>query len=174
MTVNEAAAPDLEAPWNSERRGSEGESSERTYPPRPFLAVSIAVFREGRVLLAARTRPPFKGLFSLPGGLVETGESLADAAVRELFEEVRVKAAIASFNRHVESIEWDASGKVLRHYVIASFVGEWLSGEGVPGPEASEIIWADPSRLGLLNCTPQTEAVVGSAQLLLRGQRQVL
>jgi ADP-ribose pyrophosphatase YjhB (NUDIX family) len=144
-------------------------SCERTYPTRPFLAVSIAVFREGRVLLAARTRPPFLGLFSLPGGLVETGESLTDAALRELFEEVQVKAEIAAFNRHVESIERDDSGKVLRHFVIASFAATWISGDGVPGPEASEILWAEPSLLALQNCTPQTEAVVESAHVLLQG-----
>jgi ADP-ribose pyrophosphatase YjhB (NUDIX family) len=162
MTSNEAPAPVIES---SSNRG-------RTYPLRPLLAVSIAVFREGRVLLAARTRPPFLGLFSLPGGLVETGESLTDAALRELFEEVQVKAEIAAFNRHVESIEREDTDKVLRHYVIASFAAKWISGEGVPGPEASEIIWAEPSRLRLLNCTPQTEEVVESAQRLLPGRRR--
>jgi ADP-ribose pyrophosphatase YjhB (NUDIX family) len=160
MTFNEVRSPANES----------SRSCERTYPPYPLLAVSVAVFREGRVLLAARTRPPFLGLLSLPGGLVETGESLTGAALRELLEEVQVKAEIAAFNRHVESIEWDDKGKVLRHYVIASFAAEWVSGEGSPGPEASEIVWAGPDHLGLLNCTPQTAEVVEAAQRLLRGQ----
>lgn len=144
------------------------EGAGRTYPPYPLLAVSIAVFRADRVLLARRTRPPYLGLFSLPGGLVETGETLAGAALRELFEEVRVEAQIVAFNRHVESIERDDFGKFLRHYVIASFVGRWVCGEGSTGPEASETVWVEPSRLGQLSCTPLTQDVVDAAHAIVR------
>ncbi len=138
----------------------------RLYPAYPFLAVSIAVFRAGKVLLATRTRPPFAGAFSLPGGLVETGESLAEAALRELDEEVAVKARIIGFNRHVESIERDAEGRIRRHFVIASFVGEWIAGDGAPGPEAGEILWAEPTQLAALPCTPHTADVVADAAVL--------
>ncbi|WP_164159402.1 NUDIX domain-containing protein, partial [Stenotrophomonas maltophilia] len=62
------------------------------YPPRPILAVSTAVIRGDRILLAQRARPPGRGLYSLPGGLVEIGETLAEAAARELMEEVAVEA----------------------------------------------------------------------------------
>jgi 8-oxo-dGTP diphosphatase len=139
----------------------------RLYPPYPFLAVSLAVFRAGQVLLASRTRPPFAGAFSLPGGLVETGETLQEAALRELREEVQVDARIVAFNQHVESIERDDAGKVLRHYVIASFVGEWIAGEGAPGPEASEIVWVEPDRIALLDCTPHIFDVVTAAEAAL-------
>jgi len=141
--------------------------SERMYPPYPMLAVSIAVFRAGRVLLATRTRPPYAGAFSLPGGLVEAGETLEEAALRELREEVRVEARIVGFNRHVEWIDRDGAGKVLRHYVIASFVGEWLAGAGEPGPEAGEIIWTAPASLPQFACTPHVAAVIASAEALL-------
>ena len=70
----------------------------RLYPPRPILAASVAVFRHGKVLLASRTAPPAQNLFSLPGGLVEVGEGLAEAALRELMEEVGVTARIVGFN----------------------------------------------------------------------------
>lgn len=142
--------------------------TERTYPPYPLLAVSIAVFRAGRVLLATRTRPPYAGAFSLPGGLVETGETLQEAALRELREEVQVEARIIGFNRHVEWIDRDDAGKVLRHYVIASFVSEWIAGVGEPGPEAGEIIWIAPQNLGRITCTPHVVAVIASAEALLR------
>lgn len=143
----------------------------RLYPSRPFLAVSIAVFRAGKVLLATRTRPPFAGAFSLPGGLVETGEALAEAALRELSEEVDVKARVIAFNRHVESIERDDAGRIKRHFVIASFVGEWIAGEGTPGLEAGEVIWAEPSRFSQLHCTPHTAEVVAGAALMLESDR---
>jgi ADP-ribose pyrophosphatase YjhB (NUDIX family) len=142
----------------------------RLYPPYPLLAVSLAVFRAGRVLLATRTRPPYAGEFSLPGGLVESGETLENAALRELREEVQVEARIVAFNRHVESIHRDRAGRILRHYVIASFVGEWLAGEGSPGPEAGEVVWASPSSLALLKCTPHVEATVAAAQTMLKAR----
>ncbi|WP_036255488.1 NUDIX hydrolase [Methylocapsa acidiphila] len=145
------------------------EARARAYPPFPMLAVSIAVFRAGRVLLATRMKPPYVGAFSLPGGLVETGETLQEAALRELREEVQVEARIIGFNRHVEWIDRDEAGKVSRHYVIASFVGEWIAGSGSPGPEAGEIVWAAPEELERLACTPYVDAVVASAHALANG-----
>lgn len=127
--------------------------SDRTYPRRPLLAASVAVIRDGRILLAARTRPPAEGLFSLPGGLVEPGETLEEAALRELGEEVGVAASIVGFNDHVEVIERDREGKVARHFVIASFVARWLSGEGMPSPEADRVIWARPAEIDALRAT---------------------
>lgn len=163
-------APLGPAPLGPAPLGDQPFEASRAYPSRPFLAVSIAVFRAGRVLLATRTRPPFAGAFSLPGGLVETGETLAETALRELREEVQVEARIIGFNRHVESIERDAAGAVERHYVIASFVGAWISGEGAPGPEAGEVLWAPPARLSELACTPQTAAVVEAAEAALKAR----
>jgi len=63
-------------------------TNDRLYPARPILAASVAVIRDGRILLAARGKPPSEGLFSLPGGMVDVGETLAEAALRELREEV--------------------------------------------------------------------------------------
>jgi ADP-ribose pyrophosphatase YjhB (NUDIX family) len=143
----------------------------RDYPAFPILAVSLAVFRAGKVLLATRMRPPFAGAFSLPGGVVESGETLWDAALRELREEVAVEARILAFNRHVESIETNEAGRIRRHFVIASFVGEWIAGEGTPGPEAGEIVWAEPSALTRLDCTPQTADVVARAASLFETRR---
>ncbi len=139
----------------------------RNYPGHSCLGVSIAVFRAGRVLLARRARPPFMGAFSLPGGLVEAGETLERAALRELREEVAVEARIVAFNQYVESIDRDGSGKIRHHYVIASFAGEWIAGEATPGPEATETIWTLPSSLKALDCTPHLIAVVEAADQLL-------
>ncbi|HEX3493928.1 MAG TPA: NUDIX hydrolase [Methylocella sp.] len=147
-------------------------SSERSYSQRPYLGVSVAVFRAGRVLLARRTKPPFAGAFSLPGGLVEVGETLEAAALRELHEEVRVNVHIVAFNRHLESIDRDSAGKIRHHYVIASFVGEWIAGEARPGPEAGEAVWVEPACLAGLDCTPQLVAVVEAAQRALNAHVQ--
>ncbi len=139
----------------------------RSYPARPILAASVAVFRDGRVLLAERVNPPAADCFSLPGGLVEVGESLEDAALRELLEETGVRAHIIGFNGHVEVIARDADDRVERHFVVASFVGEWIAGEGQASDEVRSVLWADPLRLDGLRLTPGLAPLLGRAALRL-------
>lgn len=119
-------------------------SDPRLYPARPVLAASVAVFRDGRVLIARRARAPMAGMWSLPGGGVEAGETMAQAALRELREEVGVEAEIVGFNTHVEAIDRDDEGRVRAHFVVASFVARWIAGEATTGPEASDVAWIDP------------------------------
>ena len=118
----------------------------RLHPSRPFIAVSLAVMRDGATLVARRARAPGEGLWSLPGGAVEVGETLREAAARETLEETGVVAEALAFVDHVEIVERDRDGAVRLHYVVAGFVGRWLSGEARPGPEASEVAWVDPLR----------------------------
>ena len=101
--------------------------NDRLFPARPILAVSAAVFRDGRVLIVRRARAPLIGHFSLPGGVVEIGETLAEAVARELMEEVGVSAEIIGFNRHLDAIAHEG-GRVRTHFVIASFVARWTGG----------------------------------------------
>jgi ADP-ribose pyrophosphatase YjhB (NUDIX family) len=137
----------------------------RDYPARPILCASAAVFRDGRVLLGARRQPPYDQIFSLPGGLVETGETLEAAALRELAEETGVRGEILAFNGWREVINHDGAGRVLRHYVIASFVARWLAGEGEPGEELGRLVWADAAQAAALPLTP------GLPDLLARAWR---
>jgi 8-oxo-dGTP diphosphatase len=139
----------------------------RFAPPHPILGVSIAVFRDGRVLLATRTKPPSDGVFSLPGGHVEAGEGLEAAALRELAEEVGIKARIVAFNRAVEMV---TQGQWRQHYVVLSYVGLWESGEARRGSEAGEILWAEPDELDRLRTSPYLRSVVESAREILRGK----
>jgi len=125
----------------------------RLYPDRPFLAASIAVVRAGKVLLAARTTLPDEQVFSLPGGIVEVGETLETAALRELVEETSVTAEIVGFNGFREVIDRDETGRFRRHFVIASFAARWLAGEGEPSAEAPEIIWTDLAEAATLPLT---------------------
>ncbi len=155
----------------ADRIRPDSESRERVLDPaRPVLAASIAVFREGLVLLAARGKPPMAGVFSLPGGVVERGETLAEAALRELREEVGVEAELLGFVTHVEVIDRDASGEPIRHFVIAAHAGRWLSGEPCTGPEALEIRWVNPACVGELRTTPHLADVVAKAAVIALGQ----
>jgi 8-oxo-dGTP diphosphatase len=146
-------------------------SDPRLYPDRPFMAASVAVFRDGKVLLASRTAPPAESLYSLPGGVVEAGELLAEAALRELFEEVAVKASIIGFVDHSEVVQRDAEGRVKRHFIIACFAATWLDGEGTTGPEAGHILWADPDQLGGIAMTKGLGPILKKAKAIaLAGQ----
>lgn len=138
-------------------------SSDRTYPARPMLGASVAVFRDGRCLVASRARPPAQGLFGLPGGLVETGETLAEAALRELREEVGVTAEIAGFAEHAEVIERDGEGRVMYHFVVCAHAARWVSGEPAASPEALEVRWVTRDELERLPTTSGLPGIVAAA-----------
>ena len=140
---------------------------DRLYPARPILAASIAVFRDGRVLLARRGRAPMAGVYSLPGGAVEVGETLREAALRELKEEVGVEADILAFVDHVEPIAREGD-RVRAHFVVAAFVGRWRRGEARAGPEAEDVAWIDPAAIGDYPTTPSLPAIVAKAAALER------
>ena len=140
----------------------------RLYPARPLLAASAACFRDGRVLLAARGRPPLDGLYSLPGGLVEPGETLAAAALRELREEVGVEAELIGFLAPVEVIERDPEGRVRLHMVVAAHAVRWVSGEPQTGPEARDVRWITQAEIDSLPTTPGLAAVLARAFALVR------
>lgn len=135
----------------------------RHYPTRPFLAASVAVFREGRVLLAQRATGAGIGLWSLPGGMVESGERLEDAALRELGEETGVRAELIGFVDHVQLIQHDEDGRVRSHATIAVYAARWQSGEGEASAEASAILWADPLALPDLPMTPGLKPIITAA-----------
>lgn len=139
-------------------------SDSRDYPARPILAASVAVFRDGRVLLGARRAGPYQDVFSLPGGLVEVGESLEQAALRELKEETGVVAEIVGFNGHVEIIQPDEARKVRRHFVIASFAARWVSGEGEAGEELGPLIWVEQAQIATLKTTPGLTSILERAR----------
>jgi 8-oxo-dGTP diphosphatase len=135
-------------------------SDSRAYPSRPFLAASCAVFRRGEVLLASRGRPPFLDVYTLPGGLVETGETLEEAALRELHEETGVRARILGLTGYSDVIVRDDDGRVKTHFLVVSFAGEWISGEGEPGEELPVMLWASPQKAASLTLTPNLAPIL--------------
>ena len=142
------------------------DQDDRLYPVRPILAVSTAVFREGLVLIAQRAQAPWRGAYSLPGGVVEVGETLETAAARELYEEVGVEADITHFVEHVEPISRDGE-RVRAHFVIAVFAARWRRGEPRPSAEVDAVLWADPLAIDDLPTTPELPRIVAKAAALV-------
>lgn len=142
---------------------------DRLFPARPILAASVAVFREGRVLIARRARAPLIGLYSLPGGVVEAGETLRAAALRELFEEVGLEADILGFIDHVEPIAYEG-GRPRTHFVIAAFAARWGAGEARTGEEIDAFAWIEPERIGEFATTPELPRLIAQAALINRSR----
>jgi ADP-ribose pyrophosphatase YjhB (NUDIX family) len=140
--------------------------SDRSRAARPALAASLACFRDGQVLIARRGRPPSRGLWSLPGGMVELGERAVEAATRELFEETGVRAQVVGLADVVEVIQRGAEGAVARHVAILAYAGHWISGEAIPGEEATEVAWVRPEALSDYEVTPGLAQVVERARSL--------
>ncbi len=82
-------------------------------------------------------------------------------------EETGVKAKLVGFNQYVETVTPPNASGISRHFIILSFVGIWTSGDGSPGPEAGEILWADPKQIALLKTSPYLIEVVTNAQKVL-------
>jgi 8-oxo-dGTP diphosphatase len=136
---------------------------------RPVLAASVAVFREGKVLLAQRGKAPGLGLYSLPGGRIEPGETMREGALRELREEVGLEAEILAFVDHVEHIERGENGVIRAHAVVAAFAGVWRGGEASLSDEASDVRWVDPFQPGDLPMTRGLPAILALAAHLVAG-----
>lgn len=135
----------------------------------PRLAASLACFRDGAVLIARRGREPNRGLWSLPGGGVEFGETGAEAAIREFREETGAGAEAVGLADVVEVILRDEAGAASRHAVILAFAGRLVSGEPGPTEEAEEVAWVAPRDLGGYATTPGLAAVVAKAACLVDG-----
>lgn len=133
-------------------------------PSHPQLAVSAAIFRDGKVLLVRRARSPAKGFYSLPGGRVEFGETLHAAVHREVDEETALKIEIAGLAGWREVVPAADGGG---HYLIMSFAARWISGEPDLNDELDDFMWRAPDALGDLQLTGGLQEIIRSARDLL-------
>ena len=143
----------------------------RTYPATPILAVSAAIIRDGKVLIVRRARSPAGGLYTLPGGGVEVGETLIEAVVREVREETALTIEPVALAGYREAITRDGDGRVERHFVILPFAARWIAGEPMLNDELSEAMWLDPSEIAGLNATAGLAEIVANAMALLARAR---
>ena len=129
----------------------------------PRLGASACVWKDGKVLLIERAKPP-AGLWSLPGGHVEFGETALAAARRELLEETGISADLTEFAGLYEIIREKPS----LHYAIACYCGFWTSGEARASSDALASRWAYPSALDQIDFAPRIREAIARAQILLK------
>ena len=135
----------------------------RAYPNRPYLAVSAASLRDGKVLVVRRARNPALSLSTLPGGAVEIGETLLQAVTREVREETALEVEPVALAGQREVIARDAQGRVERHFVILCFAARWRSGEPVLNDELDDARWLDPAELAALRTTEGLAEIIAAA-----------
>ena len=135
----------------------------RAYPDRPYLAVSAAIIRDGRVLVARRARGPALGVWTMPGGVVEAGETLTEALKREIEEETAMTVEPVALAGHREVVVRDDDKRVSRHFVIMCFAARWVSGEPRLNEELAEARWLRPSELAGLKTTEGLAEIVAAA-----------
>jgi ADP-ribose pyrophosphatase YjhB (NUDIX family) len=138
--------------------------------PKPELAVSAAIFRDGKVLLVRRAGAPARGLWTLPGGRVEVGEKLVDAVTREVMEETRLTIDVIGLAGYRESILPEAVGDRGRHFVILPFAARWIAGDVALNDELDDSRWTPveatttlPTTDGLLEILRRAEKLLSSA-----------
>ncbi len=139
----------------------------RSYPRQPVVGVGVVVWLGERVLLVQRAKPPRQGQWSLPGGGLRLGESLRDAARRELREEAGLEVELGEIVASLDLIEHDAEGRVRYHYVLIDFVAEAKAEALCPGDDAADARWFEPAALAALALWEETRKVIA-----LAGQRR--
>jgi 8-oxo-dGTP diphosphatase len=143
--------------------GKEG----RRYPEHPIIGVLAVVVRGDRALVVRRANPPMAGRWGFPGGVLELGETVAQGAMRELFEETGVIAEAAGPLTVIDTIDRDEEGRVRYHYTLVAVIGHWRSGEGAPGDDADEVAWL--SRADIIDRNlPTAPALLPLIDLALR------
>jgi 8-oxo-dGTP diphosphatase len=135
----------------------------REYPDRPFLGVGAIIVRDDRVLLARRINPPLQGEWSIPGGLVEVGETSREAIIREVREETSLEIEPTKLVEVFERILRDQESRVQYHYVLIDYYCRIISGAEGAGSDVGEICWASIDDLEKMSVSPETCAVIRRA-----------
>lgn len=154
-------------------------ASSREYPERPLVGVGGVVIEDGRALLIRRASEPLRGEWSIPGGMLELGETLQEGCARELLEEtglkVRVLELIEVFERIVyaetQTASIGAATKISRpryHYVIADYLCERISGEHLAASDVTEVEFATEDELPRFNLTPTARRILHKAFAMRR------
>ncbi|MBA3468612.1 MAG: NUDIX hydrolase [Herpetosiphonaceae bacterium] len=126
----------------------------REYPQYPVLGVAVVVWRGDQVLLVQRGKQPNYGQWNIPGGAVELGERLAEAARREIREECGVEISPPAIVTTVDILDYDDEGRLRYHYIVLEMQARWESGEPVAGDDALAVGWF---RLDELDDVPMWE-----------------
>ncbi len=136
----------------------------RSYPSAPMVGVGVIVFNnKKKVLLVKRGNEPSKGLWSLPGGMIELGERVREAGIREVKEECNIDIEPDDVFSVVDLILEDADGKVKYHYILIDYLAKFIGGELVPQSDVMDADWFSQAQIVELDIPEVTRGVLAKA-----------
>ena len=140
----------------------------REYPERPIVGIGAVIVDDDKVVLIRRRYEPLKGQWSLPGGGVEIGETLAAAVAREMLEETGLEVMVGPVIEVFDRIMLDDEQRVQYHYVLIDYLCWPIAGELRAGSDVDAAVLVDPSDLKAYNLTIKATAVIERALQLAR------
>lgn len=142
----------------------------REYPERPLVGVGGVVIRDERTLLVRRGSAPLEGEWSIPGGMLELGETILEGVRRELLEETAIEVRVLDLIEVFERVTRDEAGKLKYHFVILDYLCEAVRGEAQAGSDVTAVAWARESELSKYSLTPTATRVIQKAFEIARGR----
>ena len=142
--------------------------SDRRYPDRPYVGIGGIIVHEGRVVLVKRRFEPLAGQWSIPGGAVETGETLEACLIREMGEETGFVVEVGPVVEVLDRITHDDAGRVLYHFVLIDYLCWPIGGTLYAGSDVDAAIWADPAALAEYSLTDKASSVIQRGLTLAR------
>ena len=142
----------------------------REYPERPLVGVGGVVIRDERTLLIRRGSAPLEGEWSIPGGMLELGETILEGVRRELLEETAIEVRVLDLIEVFERVTRDEAGKLKYHFVILDYLCEAMGGEAQAGSDVTDVAWARESELSKYSLTPTATRVIQKAFEIARGR----
>lgn len=140
----------------------------RQYPNRPIVGVGAVIVDDGKVVLIRRRYEPLKGHWSLPGGMVEIGETLEAALAREMLEETGLVVDVGPVIEVFDRITRDEQRRVRYHFVLIDYLCWPVSGELRAGSDVDAAVWADPRQLVTYELTDKATSVIERGLTLAR------
>ena len=141
-------------------------SDDRQYPERPYVGVGAVILKGDQVLLVRRGKAPRLGAWSIPGGMQHLGETVAEAAHREIHEETGLEVEILGIVDVVDSIQRDGDGRILYHYTLVDVAAAWRAGEARAGDDAAAVEWVARSAREPYRLWSETERIIAAAAKL--------
>ena len=135
----------------------------REYPDVPLIGVGAVIVDAGRVALVRRGQPPLLGEWSIPGGVLEVGETLREGATREAREETGLIVDAGELLGIFERLVPGEDGRLRYHYVLMDFLCVWTGGDLLAASDAADVRWFRPEELEALKLAPDTLAVIQKA-----------
>jgi ADP-ribose pyrophosphatase len=140
--------------------------SRREYPDQPIVGVGAVVIKDGKVLLVKRGVEPNKGLWAIPGGSLNLGETLQEGAEREILEETGIAIKAGEHFYCFDFFERDSSGRIRFHYVIVDMKADYLSGEVQGADDALDARWVSPEELNGLSVSINTIKILKNVRFV--------